>query len=98
MILTSIIGLGATVIGVIGVLFLDHLAHGMFHTILTALLLVVLIADVWPAPILLSHEKTKCHEVDNGEARSSREKESARRLSSIGIRIICVHTIGRGRY
>jgi hypothetical protein len=48
---TAIIALGATVIGVIGVVLLDHLAHGAVHTILTALLLVVLIA----AALLLHH-------------------------------------------
>ena len=41
---TAIIGLGAAIIGVVGVVLLDHFAHGAIHTILTALLLALLIA------------------------------------------------------
>ena len=41
---TAIIGLGAVLIGVVGVVLVDHFAHGTVHTILTALLLAVLIA------------------------------------------------------
>lgn len=41
---TAIIGLGATIIGVVGVVLLDDRAHGAVHTILTLLLLALLIA------------------------------------------------------
>lgn len=51
MIWTAIIGLGATIVGIVGVVLLDHLAYGAVHTILTALLLTLLIA----AALFLHH-------------------------------------------
>lgn len=43
---TIAIGLGAAVVGVVGIILIDHLAHGTALTVLSAVLLVVLIAAV----------------------------------------------------
>lgn len=43
---TIAIGLGAAVVGVVGIVLIDHLAHGTALTVLSAVFLVALIAAV----------------------------------------------------
>jgi hypothetical protein len=48
---TIAIGLGTGVVGVLGTIVLDHVAHGALHTVLSAAMIVVLIT----AALLLHH-------------------------------------------
>ncbi len=65
-----VIGLGAATLGVLGVVLLDHLAHGTAHTVLTALMLVLLVA----AAIVLHHIALR---TERAMERSTRRGEEA---------------------